>query len=229
MNGTSRMTGFSALKAFARRSAGTDEAGGLHAETRCDLCATVIPEEHEHLLASSASVSSASASSASGSLRCGCDACVRVLANNDEWRRVPHRIDVLVDFDLSTAEWESLRLPIDLAFFQKRENQERTIAVFPSPAGATESTVSEGAWDLLASREPRLNDLARDVEALLVNRLPTRQGNARDAFIVSIDECYRLIGLVRAHWRGIHGGSAVGIEVERFFDDLRARGRACRA
>ena len=224
MNGTSRMTGFSALKAFARRSAGTDEAGDQHAETRCDLCAVVIPETHEHLLASSPSARSASAS-----LRCGCDTCVRVLANKDEWRRVPHRIDVLVDFHLSTAEWESLRLPIDLAFFQKRENQERTIAVFPSPAGATESTVTEGAWDLLALREPRLNALACDVEALLVNRLPTREGHARDALIVSIDECYRLIGLVRAHWRGIHGGSAIGIEVERFFDDLRARGRSCRA
>ena len=57
-----------------------------------------------------------------------------------------------------------------------------------------------------------------DVEALLVNRV----GNTRDYYIVPIDECYKLVGLIRAHWRGLSGGTEVWEEIGRFFDGLKA-------
>jgi hypothetical protein len=62
-----------------------------------------------------------------------------------------------------------------------------------------------------------------DVEALLVNRV----GAARDYFIVPIDECYKLVGLIRLHWRGLSGGAVVWGEIGRFFDELRRRGNQC--
>ena len=53
-----------------------------------------------------------------------------------------------------------------------------------------------------------------DVEALLVNRV----GSAREYFLVPIDECYKLVGLIRIHWRGLSGGSLVWGEIAEFFD-----------
>ena len=41
-------------------------------------------------------------------------------------------------------------------------------------------------------------------------------------YIAPIDECYRLVGLIRANWRGLSGGSEVWAEIGRFFSDLRS-------
>jgi len=62
-----------------------------------------------------------------------------------------------------------------------------------------------------------------DVEALLVNRV----GSTREYFVVPIDECYRLVGLIRIHWRGLSGGALVWGEIARFFDDLRRKAAVC--
>ncbi len=72
----------------------------------------------------------------------------------------------------------------------------------------------------IADANPELQNLAPDVEALLVNRV----GATREYFIAPIDECYRLVGLIRMHWRGLSGGAAVWGEIGRFFDDLRRKG-----
>jgi hypothetical protein len=45
-------------------------------------------------------------------------------------------------------------------------------------------------------------------------------------FIAPIDECYRLVGLIRANWKGLSGGSEVWTEIGRFFSDLRSRADA---
>ena len=54
-----------------------------------------------------------------------------------------------------------------------------------------------------------------------------RVGETRDHYRVGIDECYKLVGLIRTHWRGLSGGTAVWEEIGRFFAGLkeRARGR----
>jgi hypothetical protein len=38
---------------------------------------------------------------------------------------------------------------------------------------------------------------------------------------VPIDECFRLVGLIRTHWRGLSGGTAVWAEIGRFFTALK--------
>ena len=51
-----------------------------------------------------------------------------------------------------------------------------------------------------------------DVEALLVNRVARRERIRRarpDYFVVPIDECFRLVGLIRPHWKGLSGGTEV--------------------
>jgi hypothetical protein len=60
-----------------------------------------------------------------------------------------------------------------------------------------------------------------DVEALLVDRAR----GARRHWLVPIDECYALVGLIRTRWRGLTGGTEVWQEIARFFDALDRRAR----
>jgi hypothetical protein len=63
-----------------------------------------------------------------------------------------------------------------------------------------------------------LRDLEPDAEALIVNRMADPPMFA----IAPIDRCYMLVGLVKASWEGISGGSGVERAIERYFDELRA-------
>jgi hypothetical protein len=58
-----------------------------------------------------------------------------------------------------------------------------------------------------------------NVEALLVNRTSQH----REHFIVPIDECYKLVGLIRLKWHGLSGGGEVRREIDQFFESLRTR------
>jgi hypothetical protein len=154
-------------------------------------------------------------------LKCCCDACAILFSNQQggRYRRVPSRVEALPDFHMSDEQWEDLHLPINLAFFVRGTAAGRVQAFFPSPAGATESLLTLEAWDALAADNPTLLALEPDVEALLVNRL----GRARDTYRVSIDECFKLVGLIRTHWRGLSGGTEVWDEIGRYFDVLKQR------
>ena len=66
---------------------------------------------------------------------------------------------------------------------------------------------------------PVLLKLEPDVEALLVNRLAAEPEHYR----VGVDVCYELVGLVRMHWRGMSGGTAVWREIAGFFAKLSER------
>jgi len=61
-----------------------------------------------------------------------------------------------------------------------------------------------------------LRSMRSDVEALLVNRAL----GARQHWLVPIDDCYRLVALIRTRWRGLTGGREVWEELARFFEDL---------
>jgi len=167
---------------------------------------------------------------ASRRLVCACEACAILFSGQAarKYRRVPRRVQALADFRLGDVRWEGLRLPIDLAFFLFSTAAGRVVAVYPSPGGATESLLAVEDWQALVEENPALADLEPDVEALLVNRL----GTAREFYRVGIDECYRLVGLLRSHWRGFSGGPAVWEEIGRFFAGLKERshqggGRPC--
>jgi hypothetical protein len=43
-----------------------------------------------------------------------------------------------------------------------------------------------------------------------------------------IDECYKLVGLIRANWKGLSGGAEVWTEVGRFFLELRSNSEVVR-
>jgi hypothetical protein len=94
-------------------------------------------------------------------------------------------------------------------------------ALYPSPAGATESLLPLDAWNSLAARNPRLKTMQSDVEAFLVNRVGTK----REYYVVPIDFCFELVGLIRKHWRGLSGGDTVWRQVETFFARLSANAR----
>jgi hypothetical protein len=59
------------------------------------------------------------------------------------------------------------------------------------------------------------------VEALLVNTARDR----REYWIAPIDDCYRLVAIVREHWRGLSGGTQVWPAIDAFFAALQAPAR----
>ena len=95
------------------------------------------------------------------------------------------------------------------------------VALYPSALGVTESRLSLADWEDVTRACPSIGRLEPDVEALLVNR--TR--DSREEWLVPIDVCYRLAGLIRRHWKGLGGGEEVWTQLGLFFDDLRRRAR----
>jgi Family of unknown function (DUF5947) len=180
------------------------------AKESCELCAAGLAPEHTHLL-----------DLTKWQLVCACEACAILFSgqHNGRYRRVPRCSRRLVDFRLTDERWESLPLPISLAFFFHNSRLGKVVAQYPSPAGSTESLLPLEAWEELAADNPILRTLEPDVEALLVNR----EGAARMYYLTPIDECYKLVGLIRTHWRGLSGGPKVWEEIDRFFAGLKER------
>ena len=123
---------------------------------------------------------------------------------------------------MTDAEWESLLIPIGLAFFVNRSSDARMLAFYPGPAGCTESLLSLDAWKGIAARNPILQEMEPDTDALLVNRM----GDRREHYLVPLDRCYQLVGLIRIHWRGLSGGEEAWREIGQFFTALQEAGRA---
>ena len=146
-------------------------------------------------------------------------------ASEGRYRIVPDRLLNLADFEMPEAQWENLRVPVDMAFFFYNTPAGKVVAYYPSPMGPTESLLELDTWEDLESRNPVLRGMQRDVEALLVNRAR----GASEHFLVPIDECYKLVGLIRTRWRGFSGGREVWDDITRFFEDLGKRARTVTA
>lgn len=162
---------------------------------RCDLCGAAIPAEHGHVLELE-----------TRDVKCACRPCALLFERTEKLRRIPTDVQRVDDVEL---DWEALRLPVDIAFFFRADGRMR--AYYPSPMGPTES-------ELPVAVPVEMED---DVQALLVNRAR----GARQQWIVPIDECYALVGLVRTRWRGFTGGAEVWEELQRFWDRLERRSR----
>lgn len=181
-------------------------------EERCELCGEPIAPEHRHLV-----------NLDTRELMCACRACTILFdtrgAGGGHFRLLPERRLRLTAFDMDDARWASLQIPVEMAFFFRNSHARppRVMAFYPSPAGPTESLLELGAWDELERANPVLGSIEPDVEALLVNRAR----GAREQYVVPIDDCYRLVALIRTHWRGFTGGSEVWGEIDGFFADLR--------
>jgi len=195
----------SALQRFVRRA----REAAVSAQERCELCSEAIPRDHRHLL-----------ETASQEIKCVCRACSILFdneaASNGKHRLIPNKRTNLLDFRMDDAEWEQLRIPVGLAFFFHSTSAGHILAFYPGPMGPTQSLLELDAWTDLVRANPALLQMQPDVEALLVNRAR----GARRHLIVPIDDCYRLVGHIRLHWKGISGGSEVWNRVTQFFDSL---------
>ena len=204
-NVTDAAGGFGLLRQFARRQKTVE---------RCELCSTDLRPDHPHLI-----------ELAQRKLLCACDACALLFSGPaSKYKRIPRRILALPHFHLTDAEWNGLMVPINMAFFFTNSLERRVIAMYPSPAGATESLLALESWNEIVSRNPALNGMDSDVEALLVNRLGYSRGSsAPEYYLLPIDECYKLVGLIRAHWKGLSGGTEVWQQIAEFFKNAKQR------
>ena len=57
--------------------------------------------------------------------------------------------------------WASFAIPIGLAFFMRSSVAGGVVALYPSPAGATESQLDLGAWDSLCEPTTRCSRPSR--------------------------------------------------------------------
>ena len=199
----------SALRRFARKREPERPAAEVE---HCELCSEIIPSDHRHLLELS-----------SRALICACQAC-SVLFNNQgagagKYRLVPRRYLALEDFQMMDQQWDELMIPVNMAFIFRSSGSKHVMAFYPSPAGATESLLDLEGWETLTASNPVLLDLEPDVEALLINRVK----KAREYYIVPIDACYQLVGLIRISWKGLSGGTETWEAIGEYFENIRAK------
>lgn len=174
----------------------------------CELCSRALAEEHSHLI-----------EIATLRIVCSCQACALLFDGTSGLRysRIPRDCTLIEPFAMNDMAWNSLGVPINLAFFVFSSAAGKTVAMYPSPAGPTQADLSQDVWEEIVRGCSTLKQLRPDVEALLVNRL----GTASECYIAPIDRCYELTGLIRKHWQGFSGGEALWRELEGFFNRLR--------
>jgi hypothetical protein len=191
-----------------------DQSPAQRPEERCELCGEALGGHHGHVV-----------NLARRSILCTCRACYLLFthegAAQGRYMAVPERYLHDPSFQLSDQQWDELQIPVGMAFFFRNSAAGRTLAFYPSPAGATESELSMASWEAVVSANAELATMRPDVEALLVRR----HRDWFECYLVPIDACYELVGLVRLHWRGFDGGREAWQAIEGFFERLRARSR----
>jgi hypothetical protein len=182
-------------------------------QERCELCGRPLVTDHGHV-----------ADVPNHRIVCACRPCYLLFtasgAAQGRYRAIPSRCARLSGLELGAAQWDALQIPIDLAFFFYSTPAAKVVAFYPSPAGATESLLPLEAWHGLVERFPLLGEMEPDVEALLVSR--TRDKTQR-CYIVPIDVCYELVGLIRTTWKGFDGGNEAHQRMEEFFAAIEGR------
>ncbi len=200
----------SGLRTLARTAPAprpAEEPSEVASGERCDLCEGVMPDDHRHLL-----------NLVERQIVCACESCYAIRSGDPDLRPVGRRTLWLEDFELPEEVWASFRIPIGLAFFMHSSVTNCVVALYPSPAGATESELHFETWRELRVLNPVLDELEQDAEALIVNRLSDPPSYA----IAPIDRAYMLVGLVKSRWEGISGGAGVDEAVAGYFDELRS-------
>jgi Family of unknown function (DUF5947) len=189
----------------------------------CEFCSEPLPAEHHHVLDLS-----------KRTVMCSCNACKLLFGHNGagdgKYRAIPNRYLLMPDFQMSDEQWEELMIPVNMLYIfrtLKRGEEagtEHIMAFYPSPAGAIESLLSLENWESLVRDNAILQELEPDVEALLINRV----GDKHMHYIVPIDMCYHLVGLIRLSWKGLGGGEEVWKAIADFFTDLDSKTQAVR-
>lgn len=186
---------------------------------RCEMCGLRIDERHGHVV-----------NIEDRAILCTCRACTLLFAHEgsaqgarpgegeqvQRYRKIPERYLYAPSFEMSDVDWDDLQIPVGMAFFFRNSTMGRTVVFYPSPAGATESELPIDAWVRVLAANPSVAIVEPDVEALLIDR---KSG----AYLVPIDVCYTLVGLVRMYWKGFDGGTEVHERLAEFFTGLRER------
>ena len=156
-------------------------------------------------------------------IRCACRPCYLLFthsgAGGKRHRAVPDRYLHAPSFTLGATLWESIGIPVRMAFLFRNSVLDTAVAFYPSPAGATESLLPLGTWTEMLESNAELATILPDVEALLINK----NDEGFECFLAPIDACYELVGLVRLHWRGFDGGTEAWDAINGFFESLRQR------
>jgi len=188
-------------------------------EERCDLCAAAVGPAHSQLVDLD-----------SRTLMCSCRACYLLFTDEHadlRYRAVPDRYLSFAGVSLDGPAWDELEIPVGLAFLFHNSVQDRMVAFYPGPAGATESELPLAAWQRIVADSPALAVLRPDVEALLVRRADgpgdRTGGGTSSCHLVPVDACYELVGRLRTLWRGFDGGREARDAMDNFFDRVQAR------
>jgi hypothetical protein len=184
-------------------------------QERCELCAEPLAEAaHRHLV-----------DIERRALSCACTPCALLFdrqgAGGSRFRSVPTRYLSDPDHGLDDAAWDQLQIPVSVAFFFRNAALDRLVALYPSPAGATESELDPSTWQSVLGGTRLAGLLEPDVEALLLHRTEDRY----ECFLVPIDICYELVGRMRLHWQGFDGGAEARADLAEFFAHVSRRAK----
>jgi Family of unknown function (DUF5947) len=181
---------------------------------RCGLCGDPVGGRHRHVLDGRDGPSGSGAP-----MLCVCLPCAMLFerdgAGGRHYQLVPDR-----RIRVTEVVTGPLRVPVGLAFFVKQDDAS-AVAHYPSPLGTTRNDIGAESWAAVAAGSAALCGMRPHVEALLV--WTRAAGDRTEQWILGIDECYRLAGVVRRHWTGMSGGTAVWREVAGFFEELNRR------
>jgi hypothetical protein len=182
----------------------------------CELCGAGLPEEHRHM-----------ADAEKRSLACVCTGCALLFdrpgAGEGRFRTVPDRVLSDGGTGLDAQAWAALGIPVGVAFFFQHSGLGRPVALYPSPAGATESDLDPAVWERVLGGSALARLMTPDVEALLVRHQEREGDGESQCFLVPVDMAYELVGRLRLHWQGFDGGPRARAEIAAFFDDLQRR------
>ena len=180
----------------------------------CEFCNAEIMDEHSHVVNIS-----------TRSILCTCRACYLLFtlegAAQGKYKAVPQRYVYVSTAVLTDAQWEKFQIPVGVAFFFLNSLLGRMTALYPGPAGATESMLPLETWDEIVQANPLLDSLVPDVEALLVYNMKERE--RMECYLVPIDACYELVGHIKRCWKGFDGGQEAWNAINDFFTRVRAR------
>ncbi|UJB45510.1 DUF5947 family protein [Streptomyces sp. A1-5] len=181
---------------------------------RCELCGMELAGRHRHLV-----------DTRNRGLACACPPCAllfeRAGAAGGQFRTVPDRFLSDPDHRLDDVVWDRLRIPVGVAFLLDNTALGRAVALYPSPAGATESELEPSAWQAVLDATRLAGLLAPDVEALLLRRTEDRI----ECHLIPVDLAYELTGRLRMLWRGFDGGAEARAALADFFADVARRAR----
>ncbi|TLS43735.1 hypothetical protein FE633_24225 [Streptomyces montanus] len=184
---------------------------------QCELCgAPLADQNHRHLV-----------DTEKRALACACGPCAQLLDRSGggprggRFRAVPGRCLSDPGHLIDDTAWEQLRIPVGVAFFFRNSALDRLVALYPSPAGATESELDPSSWQTVLAGTRLAELMEPDVEALLLRR----QSGRSECFLVPIDVCYELVGRMRLHWQGFDGGAEARADLDAYFTHLRDRAR----